>query len=55
MSVLHANVHGRDCEQRNNSFVAIGLIIISVEDHTKLYLTKVLELVRNVLPSKVLL
>lgn len=55
MSVLLANVRGRDRDQRNNSFVAIGLIAIAVEDHNKLYLTKVLELVRGVLPSKVLL
>lgn len=55
MSVLLANVRGRDCDQRNASFVAIGLISIVIKDHTKLYLTKVLEIVRSVLPSKVLL
>lgn len=55
MLVLLANVRGRDRDQRNSSFVTIGLIAIAVEDHTKPYLAKILELIRSALPSKVLL
>lgn len=43
----------RDREQRSNAFVAIGLVAIAVEDHTKPYLAKILDAIRSALPSKV--
>lgn len=55
MLFLLANIRSRDREQRTSSFVTIGLIAIAVEDHTKPYLAKILDLIRNALPSKVLL
>lgn len=45
----------RDRELRSNAFVAVGLVAITVEDHTKPYLAKILEAIRGALPTKVLL
>lgn len=55
MVFLLSIIRGRDRDQRTIAFVAVGLIGIAVEDHTKPYLTKILDAIRSSLPSKVLL
>lgn len=54
MLFLLATIRGRDRDQRTNAFVAVGLVAIAIEDHIKPYLSKILELIRSFLPSKVL-
>lgn len=54
MLFLIATIRGRDRDQRTYAFVAVGLVAIAIEDHIKPYLSKILELIRSFLPSKVL-
>lgn len=55
MLFLLATIRGRDRDQRTHAFVAVGLVAIAIEDHIKPYLSKILELIRSFLPSKVFL
>lgn len=55
MLFLLATIRGRDRDQRTYAFVAVGLVAIAIEDHIKPYLSKILELIRSFLPSKVFL
>jgi len=54
MLFLLATIRGRDRDQRTYAFVAVGLVAIAIEDHIKPYLSKIVELIRSFLPSKVL-
>lgn len=53
MSYLLATIRGRDRDLRNNAFVAVGLVSVAIEDHTKPYSARILDVIRNFLPSKV--
>jgi len=55
MLFLLATIRGRDRDQRTYAFIAVGLVAIAIEDHIKPYLSKILELIRSFLPSKVFL
>ncbi|XP_050539572.1 serine/threonine-protein kinase mTOR [Daktulosphaira vitifoliae] len=52
MMYLLSTIRGREREQRTNAFVAVGLVAIAVEDHTKPYLARILDVIRTSLPSK---
>lgn len=54
MLFLLATIRGRDRDQRTYALVAVGLVAIAIEDHIKPYLSKIVELIRSFLPSKVL-
>lgn len=52
---LLSTIRGRERDLRINAFVAVGLVAIAVEDHTKPYLARILDVIRTSLPPKVLL
>lgn len=54
MLFLLSTIRIRDRDLRTNAFVAVGLVAIAIEDHTKPYFTKILDTIRIYLPSKVL-
>lgn len=52
MVYLLSTLRGKD-RDRASAFITIGLIAVAVEEHIKPHLPKIMEVIRNSLPSKV--